>query len=640
MQILQGWRRLFSGNTGLPTLGANSRLLALRTSALGELVKRLDDFRDLPFPPGYALLVDGVWGAGKTHFIKEYIQACREAESEFKPVYVSLYGLRSVDEIDKALVVALYPLLDNKWVGRVGKLAAVGLGALQLNWTLSASDLIAVRGDLFVFDDLERCDMDINAVLGYINALVEHDGSKVVIIANQKEITETEHYMRRREKLIGHTMLLKADLPSVYSTFIQQIRDTECRMLLSAHALDVQAVYKQFGLDNLRLLRQALWDFESFFAWTTEPHRKKKDAMVLVARTLIALSLELRCGRLREAELVEINGWGRYFRKDGEKKKYVEVVQERYAELNFGGNGLPLTQMCDVILRGNASKEIATTLDATPLFSDGGKEPAWLTIWHVFERETSDVQRAIDEVEEKFEQRSILNLGELLHVLGIRLWLAEGGMISKTREQVVEECKAYISALAVAGQLPGKSPSEQESRLGGSAGYGFMERDSDDFRELALFLVTTRQKIFNDQLVNRAQDVLAAVSAPDDSFLCLLTYVPGHQGSGTFAEIPVLSLIASKHFVDALLALPVQRQRPLLYTFKARYSTMQKGSPLFQERQWLEEVKAELGQRAMSASAIDKLRIKALSEYVGEKLVEHWGELLLDEGNSEQISGI
>ena len=41
---------------------------------------------------------------------------------------------------------------------------------------------------ILVFDDLERCNMDINRVLGYINRFVEHDGAKVIIIADQEKI--------------------------------------------------------------------------------------------------------------------------------------------------------------------------------------------------------------------------------------------------------------------------------------------------------------------------------------------------------------------------------------------------------------------------------------------------------------------
>ena len=43
---------------------------------------------------------------------------------------------------------------------------------------------------IFVFDDLERCDCPINEVFGLINGLVEHEGTKVILVANEKEISQ------------------------------------------------------------------------------------------------------------------------------------------------------------------------------------------------------------------------------------------------------------------------------------------------------------------------------------------------------------------------------------------------------------------------------------------------------------------
>ena len=42
------------------------------------------------------------------------------------------------------------------------------------------------------FDDLERCNLNINLVLGYINQLVEHNHLKVVLIADENQVWKTE----------------------------------------------------------------------------------------------------------------------------------------------------------------------------------------------------------------------------------------------------------------------------------------------------------------------------------------------------------------------------------------------------------------------------------------------------------------
>ena len=43
---------------------------------------------------------------------------------------------------------------------------------------------------ILIFDDLERCKIPINDLLGYINQFVEHLNLKVIIVANEKEINK------------------------------------------------------------------------------------------------------------------------------------------------------------------------------------------------------------------------------------------------------------------------------------------------------------------------------------------------------------------------------------------------------------------------------------------------------------------
>lgn len=41
---------------------------------------------------------------------------------------------------------------------------------------------------IMIFDDLERCNMDVITVLGYINSISEHSDTKVIIVANESEL--------------------------------------------------------------------------------------------------------------------------------------------------------------------------------------------------------------------------------------------------------------------------------------------------------------------------------------------------------------------------------------------------------------------------------------------------------------------
>ena len=59
---------------------------------------------------------------------------------------------------------------------------------------------IDINNWIICFDDLERCYLSINEILGYINRLVEHNNCKVVILANEKEIGKINLNQRLENK--------------------------------------------------------------------------------------------------------------------------------------------------------------------------------------------------------------------------------------------------------------------------------------------------------------------------------------------------------------------------------------------------------------------------------------------------------
>lgn len=55
--------------------------------------------------PEYALLISGKWGTGKTFFIKNYLE--KEPHESIKFIKISLFGIKSVDEIHKKIIFQL-----------------------------------------------------------------------------------------------------------------------------------------------------------------------------------------------------------------------------------------------------------------------------------------------------------------------------------------------------------------------------------------------------------------------------------------------------------------------------------------------------------------------------------------------------
>ena len=149
----------------------------------------------------YAILLNGEWGCGKTYFVKNKILA--EINDS---VYVSLYGLSNTSDISKKI---LYSIMNknmkiNKKIKKGGKILGAGYrsfssaissifkiplpDAKSIDATELMSNFIDVSKKLIIFDDLERVNIPINEVLGFINDYVEHKNVKCLIVANENEI--------------------------------------------------------------------------------------------------------------------------------------------------------------------------------------------------------------------------------------------------------------------------------------------------------------------------------------------------------------------------------------------------------------------------------------------------------------------
>lgn len=163
----------------------------------------------------YAVMIDGDWGCGKTYFVKEYlIDKIEQNETEKKKeneeynckriVYISLYGVKSVDDVSKQVYMESYLAkagkakeILRKGTEIVGTLLPVAFDFMKSFTGIdtdtdkvsgAVNTFLTIKNSIFIFDDLERCDCSINEILGYINGFVEHEGLKVILVANQKEV--------------------------------------------------------------------------------------------------------------------------------------------------------------------------------------------------------------------------------------------------------------------------------------------------------------------------------------------------------------------------------------------------------------------------------------------------------------------
>lgn len=169
-----------------------------------------------------AIMLTAPWGTGKSYYIQnELIPFLEKPENGgHKCIVVSLYGLTSILEISQSIYLELRTKRLKKWwtqhvssrfskkvrsvsrevvyYGKSGSSTIIKGLAGKIGFKLDVSDKdlsmiynsIDFTDKLLILEDLERTSISIDEVLGYVNNLVEQDGVKVLLVANEEKILQ------------------------------------------------------------------------------------------------------------------------------------------------------------------------------------------------------------------------------------------------------------------------------------------------------------------------------------------------------------------------------------------------------------------------------------------------------------------
>lgn len=218
----------------------------------------------------YAILIDGVWGVGKTFFIKnmlkEKIQKEIKGIARYKGIiYMSLYGIKDLAQLEYKLI---YSIIENNILNnKASKMIINGVKTYinSLSKRDSIIDTIKIFQDIskyiIIFDDLERCMIPITELLGYINELVEHKNAKTIIIANEEKMAEIGSsyenilYYEIKEKLIGEVIYYIPDLNKIIEYIYIKEKNEIVSKIIRRNKNRIIEVMKKLNYQNIRTLK-------------------------------------------------------------------------------------------------------------------------------------------------------------------------------------------------------------------------------------------------------------------------------------------------------------------------------------------------------------------------------------------------
>ena len=319
----------------------------------------------------YAIMINGEWGSGKTYFwnhkIKNKIESLQLNGKKYTTIYMSLYGISNLEDISKKIFIETTQLMDKnlkKYMNSnnqtsIPEYAKNGLdmanffGVTQNGDKIDYEQFFSTDDKVLCFDDLERANVDVIDILGYINNFVEHDHIKTIIICNEKELStklkssnlemktfiatylldkegdllekdkpmvekirdtieyvfdKANDYERIKEKLIGETFEYAPEFSYIINGILMRYeKNKDLIRFLRENTNLITSTFNKSGTKNLRILKHSLNDFKRIYEVVSKyyPNTNNRVLQTMLIFT-IAVSFEIKAGKVTKDKFANI----------------------------------------------------------------------------------------------------------------------------------------------------------------------------------------------------------------------------------------------------------------------------------------------------------------------------------------------
>ncbi len=603
------------------------------TNSNEHIEEFLETYYTVDREPGYAVLLKGKWGTGKTWFIKRTLEKFKE-QDKGEYLYVSLNGLATLEEIDDEFFKILHPVLSSKSMNIAGKIAKWLLKtSLKIDFD-SKNDSVTVSPQMpnfelpdflkdkskrvIVFDDLERASIPLDRLLGYINHFVEQQGHKVIIVANEDELFSKEQenkdkkqtkdcesdalinyefssstsYRRIKGKLIGKTFEVSPDLTGALNNFIQDIKLSKAKTFYEANIKTVTEIYNDSEYKNLRHLKQTLWDFERFISYFSRQAQMNPELLKHLLKIYLILAFEIKSGNILPSDITEfsdlqISVYKAKNNKDEQQSTIYKIFLKYKSEELFDFI-LEHSIWENIFDKGLFDKNaINLAIDNSKYFKED-KIPNWVVAYNARKITEQEFDLAIKSIENDLALHDIKEIGVIKHIAGIYLWLSKENVLNKTKSEIVKEILGYVDYLYDNNFLLDDDVTPFRLREKEAwAGFGYMERETPEFIQICDYIETKINSSITNEYPILVTNLLELMKKDAQAFF--RTIVFNDNSENKYICLPIFSYISPELFVAAYMSTPPSSRRFVDYTFSGRYKQQTFNTSLALEIPWLEK---------------------------------------------------
>ncbi|WLZ58478.1 hypothetical protein [Enterobacter hormaechei] len=578
--------------------------------------------------PKYAVLITGDWGIGKTF---QVINALPKDQT----CYISLFGLNSTSEIYANVFAAMYPgrNLIKKTAGIVkestSEINGITFGAGAIINSL-ADAFIKEEVDhskIIVFDDLERCSIQLKDILGAINKYIEHHKCRVIVIAHDSEV-ESE-FKTTKEKIIGHTVKIKPQIDDAAEAFFTETFKLKHYKHIKQYIINA---FKSSNCQSLRILRHVIKDCERLVSCMVYSQLNNHDAMKEAFNSFSILNIEYRLGHILPDEIKNLEdeftaiSYSMPGNENVENEDKIQKLKEDrltklfnyYSQEVFSGGIFNSDIMYSMLIDGIYPKSLINErIQESRYFKEKitPEFPAWLKVQSFDYTDDIIVDAAVSEMLRQFEFREVTEIGTMLHMFHLMFLMSSIDVIKESFDEVLEDCKKYLDDLVISNRLQyhDDNGEYQHIHLNSSAhGHGFwLHTEYKKHIDVIKSYIKTKQKeALRNNYPEFANEIMNALNNNLDEFKNLL--VGDGSTLGKYANIDVLASIPYEDFVLSWLCRPYSEWDKIRNILLNRYTRGIAVNLLANEKDWLYSVVITLKLEAIKLKGFERLRVERI----------------------------
>lgn len=476
-------------------------------------------------------------------------------------------------------------------------------GKDDMMWNVSIPDIDIPQKfedssfSLLIFDDLERCIINIENILGYINSFVESQYLKVVIIANEEEIsTEPEKYKKIKEKLIGKTFEIFPDFSGALNEVLNQVHNPQAKDFLSKNLDFIQDLYRQAECMNLRILNQISLDFERFFEKLPEKARNKAELIKDLLELLIIFSIEISCGRLDPKDISQIDQKlgeelvlairakdtdSKENKANTEDKKSFIGIFEKYKKNHYNMNyssvfspfstAFPNLSVWGLFFdKGIIDKEALEKSMLTSKYFKDENPPNWIKLLHYEQLSDDEFEKLIELVDLEYQKIDYDDINIIKHITGLFLSFSEVGLYPKTKENILDDAKLYIDYLKNNNKLDFHFPED----LRQAYGFAFLS-NSKEFEAFCEYIKQSKNQAKINKAPDAARELLRILQTDTDEFSSRIWEKLNNiknRLNENYCDFPIFHYMSPNEFVETILKLEKTERNYVFYSLQQRYA--------------------------------------------------------------------